>query len=301
MYNGDPRLRNETEVIEYTPELIQEYIKCKEDIIYFAEKYFKIVTIDKGEILIPLWDFQKKMIKSFVDPGPDKRHVCVLSSRQIGKSTIATIYIVWYALFHMSKTIAILANKEKTAMEILRRIKFAYQCLPLWLQQGVTDGGWNKGSIALENGTRMIAVSTGNAAIRGQTINLLYLDEFAFVPSHIADDFMSSVYPTISSGETSKIIIVSTPNGLNHYYHIYRNAVLGDNNFKPIKIRWDEVPGKTSEWKESVIKDIGIVRWNQEYGCFWKSNNINTYIRNKLSGKIIKVSIGDLYEKENIL
>ena len=309
MYQGDPTLRGAGEKIEYTPELMREYIRCKEDIIYFAEKYFKIITIDDGEITIKLWDFQKKLLKAFVDPSP-KRHAIVLASRQVGKSTISTIFVLWYALFNEDKTIAILANKEKTSKEILRRIKFAYQNLPLWLQQGIADAGWNQNSISLENGVRLLSASTSSSAIRGESISLLYLDEFAFVPQNIADDFMASVYPTISSGKTSKIILLSTPNGINHFYDIWKNAIHGENNFKPIRVKWDEVPGKTHEWKEEVINDIGLVKWRAEYECKFlgsTSTLIDPELLERLKSKQpLELKLGNLlqvfeYPKEGVM
>jgi hypothetical protein len=265
MYNGNVMLRHQGQEIEYSDELLTEYMKCKEDIIYFAEKYFKIITIDEGEHYIKLFDFQKKMLKAFVGDGDERQHLALCSSRQIGKTTISTIYILWYILFREDKTCAVLANREKTAFEILKRIKEAYMNLPLWLQQGVQDGGWNKSEILLENKCRILAGSTASSAIRGYVINLLFLDEFAFVPNGIADDFMASVYPTIVTGKTSKIIIASTPNGMNHFYHIWRKSIKGENGFRPIKVNWWEVPGRDEKFKENTIKDIGIVRWNQEF------------------------------------
>ena len=178
-------------------------------------------------------------------------------------STISTIYILWYILFQQSKVVAMLANKEKIAIDILKRVKFAYQNLPLWLQQGICE--WNKTEILLENGCRILAGSTSSDAARGYTISLLYLDEFAFVPNNIANDFMQSVYPTITSGNSSKIIIVSTPKGLNHYYDIWKKAINGDNGYMPIRVRWDEVPGRGEKFKEDTIADIGLVKWNQEF------------------------------------
>ena len=264
MYNGNKMLRAKGEEIEYSPELLEEYARCREDIIYFAEKYFKIVTIDEGEHLIELFDFQRKMLKAFVGDDDPRQHLALCSSRQIGKTTISTIYILWFILFHEEKTVAVLANREKTAIEILKRIKEAFQNLPLWLQQGI-DTDWSKTEILLENKSRIVAGSTASSAIRGYVINLLFLDEFAFVPNNIADDFMASVYPTIVTGKTSKIIVASTPNGMNHFYHIWREAVKGESGFRPIKVNWWEVPGRDAEFKEQTIKDIGIVRWNQEF------------------------------------
>lgn len=275
MYLGDPNIRCAGEKINYTQEMMNEYIKCSEDIVYFAEKYFFITNIDTGRHKIKLWPFQKRILKAFINPPDNKRHICLLSSRQIGKTTISRIFIIHYILFNPDKNVAILADREKTALKILREIKEAYKELPLWIQQGVIPpDGWNALSIKLENGTNVVASSTASTAVRGEAISLLYLDEFAFVPKNTADEFMASVYPTISSGKTSKIIIVSTPNGLNHFYHIYRNAIRNENNFKAIKIRWDEIPGRDEAWKDSVIRDIGIQKWQQEFGAkFLGSSN----------------------------
>jgi len=269
MYNGDPTLRGPGEKVAMPPKLLAEYIKCKEDVMYFAEKYFYIIDVDKGRMRIPLRYYQKKILKAFIKPTKKRKHVIMLSARQSGKTTIAALYILHYALFNRDKTIAILANKEKTAHEILLRIKTAFQELPLWLQQGIEEqyGGWAKGSIGFENHVRIISGSTAGSAMRTYSINLLYLDEFAFVPQNIADNFMRSVYPTISSGKTTKIIIVSTPNGLNQFYHIWRAAVRNENNFMPIKINWDEIPGRDAKWKQEQINDFGPQAFAQEYAC----------------------------------
>lgn len=207
MYSKDPSLRGEGEQYPFTPDLIEEYIRCKRDIIYFAEKYFYIINLDKGKIRIPLREYQKKMLKSFITPQPDKRHHICLLPRQSGKSTISTVFLLWYALFNEDKEIAILANKEKTAKKILRRVKLAYKLLPLWLQRGIKI--WNETEIHLDNGVKISSSSTASTANRGDSINILFLDEFAFVPSNIADEFMASVYPTIASSKNSQIIAVS--------------------------------------------------------------------------------------------
>jgi len=273
MYKGNPLLRSRGEKIDYTPEMLNEYIKCKEDIIYFAENYFYIVNIDLGKIKIPLYKYQKKMLKAMKTPqryrGELKRHCIVLSSRQVGKSVVSRIFLLHSILFNKDKTYAILANKEKTALKLLKELKDAYAMLPLWLQQGVVDGGWNKQSIEFENGIRVISSSTSSSAIRSESIALVFLDEFAFVPDNIANEFMSSVYPTISSGKTSRIIIVSTPKGLNAFHDIWKDAIDGNNNYYPIKVNWWEVPGRDKKFKEQTIKDLpgGLVQWSQEYAC----------------------------------
>ena len=310
MYNGDASLRGPGEKVSMTKKRWAEYIKCQEDILYFAENYFHIVDQVKGRHLIKLREYQKRILKAFVSPPTEKQHIAMLSSRQVGKTTISLIYLTHFALFNEDKTVALLANKEKTAIEILRRIKLAIGELPMWLQQGISEsnGGWNKGQVGFENGMRIIAGSTASSAIRGESISLLYLDEFAFVPDNIADDFMSSVYPTISTSPDAKIVIVSTPNGLNHFYHIWRNAIESDpekqNNFFPIKINWNEIDGRDEKWRKSIIRDIGEQKFAQEYGCkFLGSSNtlIDPHLLERMSiEEPIDMQIGHclhIYEK----
>lgn len=263
MYLGEEKLRGPGQKIEMSKKRIKEYIRCKEDVLYFAENYFYIVDIDKGKHKIKLREYQKRILKAFVSPSAGKQHIAMLSSRQVGKTTISIIYLTHFALFNEDKYIAIAADKEKTANEILRKIKIAIIEFPIWLQQGIseTNGGWNKGQIGFENGVRFIAGATSTTAMKGESISLLYLDEFAFVPDNIADEFMRSVYPTVSSSKKAKIIICSTPNGLNHFYHIFRGAIEADpekrNNFMPVKVNWNEIPGRDNKWKEGIIRDIG--------------------------------------------
>ena len=269
MYNGNPKLRGFGQQVATTPEQINEYIRCKEDILYFAENYFYIIEA-RGKMKIELRDYQRKMLKAFMNPTKGRRHNVVLSARQSGKTTTASIFLLHYALFHDNKTIAVMANKEKTSMEILLRIKTAIQELPIWFQQGIDEnyGGWQKGSIGFENGIRLVGGSTASNALRTYSISLLYLDEFAFVPDNIAEDFMRSVYPTISSFPDSQIIIVSTPNGMNHYHAIWKNAIQGSNSYMPIQVKWQDVPvfANTPNWKEQTIADIGPVAFAVEYG-----------------------------------
>jgi hypothetical protein len=277
MYLGINGLRAANEAIEYTNEMIEEVIRCKEDIIYFAEHYFHIVTIDEGKQLITLFDYQKKMLKAFINP-PDyksvktdqlepKRHIIVKIARQSGKTTTATIFLLWYALFNKDKTIAILANKEPTAIEILDRIKLSFKHLPLWLQQGIADSGWNKKSIKFENGVKIMARATSPDSISGETVSLLYMDEFAKVQEHIAEEFITSTYPVISSGKTSKVIIVSTPTGMNHFFEFWQRAIRGESNFFPVSVPWFEHPHRDEKWKQDMIKDIGNIRFQQEFAC----------------------------------
>jgi len=306
MYKNISGLRSAGEIVDMTPELQKEWIKCANDIIYFAEKYFYIVTIDRGKELIKLHDFQKKMLKAFIDPpiykGEKKRHILTLSSRQIGKSTLTRIYLIHKILFNSDKTYAILANKENTSLKLLKEVKDAYIMLPLWLQQGVKDGGWNQKTIEFENDIRVIARPTSVSGIRSESISLLILDEFAWIGnggtggSQLASEFIASVLPTISSGESSQIIVVSTPNGMNHYYDMWKKAVDGRSSYYPIKINWWEVPGRDEKFKEETIKTLpgGIVQWNQEFGCVVQDTKIT--VRNKNTGLVETVDIGDFYE-----
>jgi hypothetical protein len=269
MWEKNSKLRREGEQLEYTKEMIDEYIRCKEDIIYFAENYFYITTIDYGKIKIKLFDFQKKILKAYTEPPNNCRHCIVLASRQIGKTTVSSIYLIHYLLFNSHKTVAVLANKEKTALEIMRRIKMAYENLPLWLQVGIKEDGWNKESLLLENGNRLVAATTSTDSISGETISLLYLDEFAKIKEHIAEEFITATLPVITSGKTSKVIIVSTANGLNFYYDFWINAVRQVNGFFPIKIPWWHHPERDEKWKEETLQLLNgnLSRFNQEYNC----------------------------------
>lgn len=277
MYSNNPNLRAEGEIVPMSREQVEEYFRCAEDILYFAENYYYIQTIDDGRIKIPLWDFQKKMLKVFQDPGEGKKHVVVLSARQMSKTTVTALYLLHRALFSKEMNIAILANNERTSREILERIKMAYTNLPLWLQQGISnEGGWNKSTLVLENGVKIIAASTSSNSIRGFTINEMLIDEVSFIADHIWDDFYNSVLPTISSGKSSKIIMVSTPKGMNHFYKIYKDAVDDRNNFRAIKIPWWERPDRDESWKVKTLMEMGSdsIRFQQEYGCkFLGSSN----------------------------
>jgi hypothetical protein len=247
--------------MQLTEEQVREYVKCAKDPIYFIENYVKIITLDKGFVQISLYPFQRQAVKDI----NDNRRVIVKAGRQVGKTTMVVGYILWYILFNEDKFVAILANKAPTAREILNRIKIAYEALPLWLQQGVRT--WNKGDIELENNCRVMATSTASSAIRGYSISLLYLDEFAFVPSNIADEFFTSVYPTISSGTQSKILISSTPNGMNHYYRMWTEAAEGQNGFKHIEANWRQVPGRDQAWADEQRRVLGEQKFLQEMEC----------------------------------
>jgi hypothetical protein len=258
-YNGNTLLKRSKQNIEWTPELVAEYVKCSQDVVYFTEKYMKIINVDKGLVSFILYDYQKEMLKSM----QQNRFTIIATARQAGKSTVTCAFVLWYIIFHSEKTVALLANKGETAREILGRVQLAYQHLPRWLQQGVKE--WNKGSMELENDSRVLAAATSSDAIRGYSINLLFIDEAAFIENW--DTFFTSVYPTISSGKESKIVLVSTPNGLNHFYALWQNAQEGRNNYKPIKVLWQDVPGRDEKWRQDTIAAMNFdtEKFDQEY------------------------------------
>ena len=260
-YKGNINLKKSNQSIEWTPELVQEYIKCSQDPVYFTETYMKIISINEGLISFKLYDYQKEMITSFAA----NRFNIVTTARQAGKSTTTCAFILWYIIFHADKTVALLANKGDTAREILGRVQLAYQHLPKWLQQGVKE--WNKGSFELENNSRVIAAATSTDAIRGYSINLLFIDEAAFIENW--DEFFTSVYPTISSGNESKIILVSTPNGLNHFYSIWLNSIEKRNQYAYMRVNWQNVPGRDERWRQDTLAAMNFdtEKFEQEYNC----------------------------------
>lgn len=258
-YLGNPNLKRSGVSVNWTPDLVQEYMKCKEDVVYFVTKYMKIININKGLINFIPYPYQENMLKTMAD----ERYTVIATARQAGKSTTTCGFILWYIIFHADKTVALLANKGETAREILGRIQLAYQHLPKWLQQGVKE--WNKGSFELENNSRVIAAATSSNNIRGFSINLLFIDEAAFIENW--NEFFTSVYPTISSGTESKIVLVSTPNGLNHFYQIWQNAAEKRNNYKPIKVMWYDVPGRDEDWRKDTLAAMNFdtEKFEQEY------------------------------------
>lgn len=260
-YNGNPLLKAAGVQIEWEAGNISEYLKCKDDPLYFIERYVKIVTLDNGVQYMKLFDYQKDIVLSL---WKNRKTVAVIC-RQAGKTTVVAAFVCWYILFNDHKTTAILANKAATAREILGRVQFAYELLPQWLQQGVVE--WNKGSFLLENGSRVLASSTSSSAIRGFSVSMLLLDEFAFVPNNVADEFFASVYPTISSGKESKIAIISTPNGMNHFYKLVIEAESETNGFNLTKAIWSDVPGRDQKWADDQKAVLGEGKFAQEMCC----------------------------------
>tara|TARA_B100001057_G_scaffold19238_1_gene17745 strand:+ start:1032 stop:2699 length:1668 start_codon:yes stop_codon:yes gene_type:complete len=261
VYLGNPLLKKANTAIEFTEEQIQEYLKCREDPIYFARNYVQIVTLDHGLQPFKTYEFQEKLIDRF---HKNRFNICKMP-RQTGKSTTCVSYLLHYAIFNDSVNIGILANKATTARELLARLATAYENLPKWMQQGVLV--WNKGNIELENGSKILAASTSASAVRGMSFNILFLDEFAFVPNHIADAFFASVYPTITSGQSTKVIIVSTPHGMNHFYRMWHDAEKGKNEYIPTDVHWSEVPGRDDIWKEQTIANTSEQQFKIEFEC----------------------------------
>jgi len=260
-YLGNPNLKKAHTKSRFTPKQVDEVMKCLGDPKYFIENYLKIVTIDKGLVPFEMYDFQRNMVDTFHD---NRFTICKLP-RQSGKSTIIVSYLLHYVLFNDNVNVAILANKSSTARDLLGRLQLAYEHLPKWMQQGVLN--WNKGSLELENGSRIVAASTSSSAVRGSTFNIIFLDEFAYVPNNIAEEFFSSVYPTISSGKSSKVMIVSTPHGMNMFYKMWMDAVNKKSTFVPVEVHWSEVPGRDEEWKEQTIKNTSEAQFQTEFEC----------------------------------
>ena len=260
-YLGNPNLKKANTAVEFTEEQIIEFVKCKEDPVYFANNYIKIVSLDEGLTQFHPYDFQEKLIHNFHN---NRFNICKMP-RQTGKSTTCVSYLLHYAIFNDSVNIGILANKATTARELLARLATAYENLPKWMQQGIMV--WNKGSLELENGSKILAASTSASAVRGMSFNILFLDEFAFVPNHVADSFFASVYPTITSGKNTKVIIVSTPHGMNHFYRMWHDAEKQKNDYIPTDVHWSEVPGRDLEWKEQTIKNTSEQQFKIEFEC----------------------------------
>jgi hypothetical protein len=260
-YLGNDNLKSAGIQVNFTEDQVKEYVKCAKDPIYFIKNYIKIVSLDKGLVPFELYDFQEDMVQKV----HDNRFVIAKLPRQSGKSTTITAYILHYILFNQNMNVAILANKLSTAKELLHRLKNAYEYLPRWLQMGVLE--WNKASIILENGSKVIASATSSSAVRGGSFNFIFLDEFAYVPQNVAEEFFSSVYPTISSGQETKVTIISTPHGMNMYYKYWTDAVNKRNSYVPIEVHWSDVPGRDEKWKAQTIANTSEEQFRTEFEC----------------------------------
>ena len=270
-YLGNPNLKKANVSQEWTEKQLLEYKRCMDDPQYFIENYVRIVSLDEGLIPFKMYPFQKEMIGTF---HKNRFTICKLP-RQSGKSTTMISYLLHYALFNPSVNIAILANKAATARDLLGRLQLAYEHLPKWLQQGVMS--WNKGSLELENGSKILASSTSASAVRGGSYNIIFLDEFAYVPANVAEQFFSSVYPTISSGKSTKVIIVSTPHGMNMFYKMWTDAEEKRNTYIPIEVHWSEVPGRDEKWKKETIANTSEQQFQTEFECEFLGS-VNTLI-----------------------
>ena len=300
IYLGNPNLKKANTPIEFTQEQVEEFIRCKQDPVYFTKNYVKIVTLDKGLQPFMPYDFQEKLINNFHD---HRFNICKMP-RQTGKSTTVVSFLLHYAVFNDSVNIGILANKAATARELLGRLQTAYENLPKWMQQGII--AWNRGSLELENGSKILAASTSASAVRGMSFNILFLDEFAFVPNHIADSFFASVYPTITSGKSTKVIIVSTPHGMNHFYRMWHDAERQKNEYVPTDVHWSEVPGRDAKWKEQTIANTSESQFKVEFECEFLGSVDTLIAPSKLRSMVyespLKQNAGlDIYEpsKEN--
>jgi hypothetical protein len=295
-YLGNDNLKRIGVELQYTEDQVKEIIKCSEDPVYFIKNYVKIVNVDKGLVPFEMWAFQEDMVHTFHE---NRFSICKMP-RQVGKTTTAAGYMLWAVLFQENYNIAILANKGSLAREILGRIQYAYEYLPIWLQQGIKV--WNKGNIELENGSKINAYATSAAGVRGGSYNLIFLDEFAFVPKNMADDFFTSTYPVISSGKTTKVIIVSTPFGLNHFYKMWVDATEGRSTYKPLEIHWSMVPGRDEAWKEETIRNTSEEQFRQEFETEFIGSSATLVSGTKLRSLAFRTPIEaeegfDIYEK----
>tara|TARA_R100000008_G_C3587063_1_gene173313 strand:- start:311 stop:1984 length:1674 start_codon:yes stop_codon:yes gene_type:complete len=281
-YLGNPKLKKANITIDFSKEEIQEVVKCSKDIIYFCEKYLKIINIDEGLMPYVPYDYQKQIMHEV----NDNRFVICKMPRQTGKTTTMVAIMLHYALFNPDFNIAILANKSATAREILGRLQLAYENLPWFLQQGIVE--WNKGNIVLENGSKIFASSTSASAIRGMSINLVYLDEFAFVPSTVQEEFFNSVYPTISSGRSSRVLITSTPNGMNMFYKLWHDAEKGYNDYATVSVNWWDVPGRDEEWKAQTIRNTSEKQFAVEFECEFLGSSSTLIDPHKLRNLVFK-------------
>lgn len=260
-YNGNTNLKQVGYVIPFTKDQIQELIRCKNDPIYFIQKYVKIVSLDFGLVNFDLYDYQK----NFINIIENNRKIISMQPRQMGKSQTVAAYILWYTLFQSNKTVAILANKASAAREILFRYQLMYENLPIFLQQGIKT--WNKGDIELENGSIIFTAATSKSGVRGRSVNLLYVDETAIIPNNIAEEFFTAVYPVVSAGSTTKIILTSTPLGFNHFWKFWNDAQQGSNGFVALKVNYNEHPDRDEKWAEEQRKLLGELKFNQEVLC----------------------------------
>jgi hypothetical protein len=279
-YLGNNNLKRSNIKIEWTQEQVAEYIKCANDVDYFCSTYVKIVHVDKGLVPFQPYDYQKRMFQAF---DGSRYSICKMP-RQVGKTTGVVGYLLHKLLFNENFSCAVLANKESQSIEILSRMQLAYEWLPKWLQQGIVE--WNKKYIELENGSKCLAGATSSSAIRGRSFNLIYLDEFAFVPRNLQDQFFASVFPTISSGATTKVLITSTPNGMDLFHKLWIESEQGKNNFSRVDVHWSDVPGRDQAWADEMIRNTSRDQFRQEFECEFLGSS-NTLIHPAVLSKLV--------------
>jgi hypothetical protein len=279
-YLGNKNLKKRDVKLEFTPDQVKEYLKCSQDVVYFCEKYVKIVNVDRGLIDFSPYEYQKRMFRTF----DDNRFAICKMPRQVGKTTGVVGYLLHKLLFNENFNCAVLANKEAQSIEILSRMQLAYEWLPKWMQQGIVE--WGKKSFELENGSKCMASATSSSAIRGRSFNLLYLDEFAFVPRNIQDQFFASVFPTISSGSSTKLLITSTPNGMDLFFKIWTESEQEKNTYARVDVHWSDVPGRDEAWKDEMIRNTSIDQFRQEFECEFLGSS-NTLIHPSVLSKLV--------------
>jgi hypothetical protein len=289
-FRGNEFLRDVRDEITLSDDQINELKKCKADFEYFINNYVYIISLDDGEVLFKLFKYQKRFIRAI----HRNRNVISMQSRQMGKTQVVAGYLLWFILFHKTKNVAIVANKAAAAREILSRIQFAYERLPLWMQQPVKI--WNKGSIELGNGSTMFTAATSKSGIRGKSVNILYIDESAFIENNVAEDFFAAIKPTLSSGSSTKLIVTSTPRGYNHFHTMWDGAVKGTNGMVPVLIHYSENPKRNAAWAEAERKQLGAVRFAAEVECQFIGSSytlINAQALSDLANAITEPSYSD--------
>lgn len=282
MFAGNPNLRDAGQSIPLERWMLEEYAKCKEDILYFADNYYTVKNVDGGNVLFKPRDYQRKILKALFDPPDDRRHLILLAPRQTGKTTVIGCYIAHHVLFNNDKECALLSFKEAGAIEILDRIKLGIEGLPLWMQSGILE--WNKKTISFETGSKIFAAGTSKHSISGRSLSIAYLDEAAKVGENIIQDFKNGIFPVIASSKSGKLILSSTPVGKNHFYEDWEKARTGKSDFYPIRIPWN-VAGRDEKFKDNIIRTHGRLHWNQEYACDFAGSSttlIDSYYIDKI-------------------
>lgn len=289
-YLGNPNVKRDGVESEFSIDEIREYKKCMQNPAYFAITYAKVISLDKGLVPFNLWPYQEDMFDHF----HKNRFSIVLACRQSGKSISSVVYLLWYALFHPEKTIAILANKGAVAREMLARITLALENLPFFLQPGCK--ALNKGSIEFSNNSKIIAAATSGSSIRGLSINLLMLDEFAFIEND--GQFYTSTYPVVSSGKDTQIIITSTANGVGNVFHkLWEGAVTETNEYKSFRVDWWDVPGRDDAWKATTVANTSELQFEQEFGNTFHGRGNTLIAANHL---LAQKAMDPIYYMENV-